>query len=246
MKQLTAYRGLVAIDLRSVTRDSLLRWMMFVTPAIGLLLRLATPSLTATIETRFGIDLTPYYGLMMSFLPLAVAGIYGTVVGFIFLDQRDDQTLTALLVTPLSLTTHLYYRTLGLACGCVVISAITLALAGLTPMTWLQLIAVSLGAAPLAPIYSLLLGCIARNKVQGFALVKALGIIVAPCVYAYFVPEPWQSLFALIPHYWPLKAYWLFDAQRTQAALLHVLLGALSHAVVLSLLLHHFKRSLAR
>ena len=46
----------------------------------------------------------------MGFLPLMVAGMVGTVVGFLLLDQRDDQTMTALLVTPLSLGDYLRYR----------------------------------------------------------------------------------------------------------------------------------------
>jgi fluoroquinolone transport system permease protein len=243
---LAAYRDLSAIDLRSVRRDPLLRWMMLLAPTLGLLLRFGMPQLTAASASRFDIDLTPYYSLVMSFLPIAVAGIYGTVAGFILLDQRDDQTLIALLVTPLSLTTHLRYRVAGLTIICMAISMLTLALAALTPMRWLQLIVASSSAALLAPLYALVLGCFADNKVQGFALVKALGIIVIPCVYAYFVPEPWQRLFALVPHYWPLKAYWLFDAQNNEAALLHALLGILWHSLLLLLLLRRFKQVLTR
>jgi fluoroquinolone transport system permease protein len=149
-----------------------------------------------------------------------------------------------LLVTPLSLTVHLRYRMLGLTVICLMMSGLTLALAGLTPMTWLQLIIVPSSAALLAPMYALSLGSIAHNKVQGFALVKAFGIIVVPCVYAYFVPEPWQNGFALLPHYWPLKAYWLFDAGRTRAALLHALLGIWSHGILLVLLTRYFKHVL--
>src|SRR5690606_8691297 len=101
MRALAAYQSLGTIDLLSVARDPLLRWTIVLTLALGLLIRFAVPPVAAGLEARFGFDLAAFYPLIMSFLPLAVAGMTGTVVGFLLLDQRDDDTLSALLVTPL-------------------------------------------------------------------------------------------------------------------------------------------------
>jgi fluoroquinolone transport system permease protein len=82
--------------------------------------------------------------------------------------------------------------------------------------------------------------------VQGFALAKAAGIVSVPCVVAYFVTGPWQSAFGLVPHYWSMKAFWLFDQGATAAALVHALIGLSWQAVLLMVLLPAFSRAVRR
>ena len=246
MRTLAAYRSLGAIDARNVARDSMLRWIVVLTPAFGLLFRYALPPAAAAVQKRFGFDLTAYYALVMSFLPLVVAGMIGTVVGFLLLDQRDDQTMTALLVTPLSLGDYLRYRMTVPMLLCVVFSCVAVPLAGLRETTLLQLVVTAIVAAPLAPIYALFLGTVAANKVQGFALAKIVGIVFIPCVAAYFVTGPWQTLFGLVPHYWPLKVYWLFDVGKVGPALVHALFGLAWQAAVLTWLAKRFAHVVRR
>jgi fluoroquinolone transport system permease protein len=234
------FRALGAIDARSILRDPLLRWMVLLTPALGLLVRYAVPAATVALEARFGFDLGAYYGLIMSFLPVAVAGMIGTVMGFLLLDQRDDQTLSALLVTPLSLGDYLRFRMGALVLMCGALTCVTVPLAGLAPTSIPQLLVVAIVAAPLAPIYALFLGTFATNKVQGFALIKALGVVIVPCIAAYFVAGPWQYLFGLLAQFWPLKVYWLFDAGATVSALWHALVGLAWQAALVVMLARRF------
>ena len=240
MKTVAAFRSLGAIDVRSVARDSMLRWMAVFTPGFGLLFRFAVPPVAETLDQRFGFDLVAYYPLLMSFLPLVAAGMIGTVVGFLLLDQRDDQTMAALLVTPLNLGEYLRYRLGSLMILSAVFGAIMVPLAGLTETTPLQVSATAVVATPLAPLYALFLGTFAANKVQGFALVKAVGVVMVPCVAAYFVGMPWQNAFGLVPHYWPMKAFWLFDQGAPAQALAHALIGVAWHAALLTLLVRRF------
>jgi fluoroquinolone transport system permease protein len=246
MRALAAYRSLGAIDLRNVARDPMLRWVAVLTPLFGLLFRFAVPPIAVALEERLDFDLTMYYPLLMSFLPLMVAGMIGAVVGFLLLDQRDDQTMSALLVTPLSLGDYLRYRMIVLLALCVALSWITVPLAGLTETTWLQLTVTSIVAAPLAPIYALFLGSFAGNKVQGFALAKAIGIVILPCIAAYFVTGPWQTAFGVVPHYWSMKVFWLFDAGAPEAALAHAVVGLGWQGLVLVLLARRFSRIVRR
>jgi fluoroquinolone transport system permease protein len=76
--------------------------------------------------------------------------------------------------------------------------------------------------------------------VQGFALAKVVGIVFIPCVAAYFVTGPWQNVFGLVPHYWALKVFWLFDAAAVGSALVHALFGLAWQAVLLALLAKRF------
>src|SRR5918994_2935225 len=147
-----AIRSLGAIDARNVARDSMLRWIAVFTPAFGLLFRFAIPPIADTLNRQFAFDLVVYYPLLMSFLPLVAAGLTGTVVGFLLLDQRDDQTLTALLVTPLSLGDYLRYRLSGLMLLSAMFGALMVPLAGLRETTAMQVVVRAITAAPLAPI----------------------------------------------------------------------------------------------
>jgi fluoroquinolone transport system permease protein len=170
------------------------------------------------VSQRFGLDLMALSPLIASFLPVAAAGIAGSVIGFLLLDQRDDGTLPALLVTPLSLTNYLSYRMGTLLLASTALGALMVPLAGFRESTFVQTALSALAAAPLAPIYALFLASFAANKVQGFALVKALGIVAIPCILAYFVRDPWSYAFAVLPHYWSLKVFWLFDEGRVGVA----------------------------
>ena len=132
MKTAAAFRSLSAIDVRNVARDPMLRWIAIFTPAFGLLFRFAVPPIADALGGQLGFELGAYYPLLVSFLPLVAAGMTGTVVGFLLLDQRDDQTLTALMVTPLSLGVYLRYRLSGLMLLTAVFGAVMMPLAGLS------------------------------------------------------------------------------------------------------------------
>jgi fluoroquinolone transport system permease protein len=246
MRTAPAFRSLATIDAHNVARDSMLRWIAVLTPGFGLLFRFAVPRIAAALEAQFGFDLVAYYPLLMSFLPLIAAGMTGTVVGFLLLDQRDDQTMTALLVTPLSLGDYLRYRLGGLMILSAVFGALVVPLAGLSETTPLQVGVTAVTAAPLAPIYALFLGTFAANKVQGFALAKVAGVVLIPCIVSYFVTGPWQSVFGLVPHYWALKVFWLFDEGARGAALVHALVGLTWQAVLLRLLVQRLSHVVRR
>jgi len=246
MTTAAAFRSLGAIDARNVARDSMLRWIAIFTPAFGLLFRFAVPPIADTLARQFEFEVVAYYPLLVSFLPLVAAGMTGTVVGFLLLDQRDDQTLTALMVTPLSRGDYMRYRLGGLMFLSAMFGALMVPLAGLSETTALLVVVTAVTAAPLAPIYALFLGTFAANKVQGFALAKAVGVVMVPCIVSYFVTGPWQSAFGVVPHYWALKVFWLFDEGATASALVHAIIGLVWQAVLLMWLVQHFSRVLRR
>ena len=206
------FRALMTIDTRSVRRDSMLRWMVVVPVILALITRYALPAIDARLTERLDFDLAPYYPLVLSFLILMVPQFFGLVMGFLLLDQRDDQTLETLQVTPLSPGQLVAYRLAVPVALSVPMTVIVLALAGVLPFEWPAVAAGALGGALFAPCYALVLATFASNKVQGFALAKATGILVMPAIAAWFVPLPWQFLVGIVPTYWPLKAYWILQA----------------------------------
>jgi len=210
MRSLSIWRALWGVDVRSVSRDSMLRWIVFLAPGIALLYRFLIPAATDWARSAFDFDLTPYHPLLMSLVAIIFPGFIGTVIGFLLLDQRDDRTLPALLVTPMRLRDYLGYR-LGMPTGVgMIFTALMFPLAGFLEVTLLQVVVVSIAAAPLSTLYALFLGAFAQNKVQGFALAKGAGVFMIPAFAAYFVAWPWEGLCVWAPQYWALKVFWLF------------------------------------
>ncbi len=210
---LQVVRALGPIDVKSVGRDSLLRWVLLLPLLLGAAVRWVLPDMVDRVGALIQIELLPYLPIVLSYALLLLTPIMaGVLVGFLLLDQRDDHTLTALQVTPLPMRNYLVYR---LAAPMLISYVLTLGvfpLAGLMDAGLVPLLLAALVATPLAPIFALALAALAENKVQGFALMKALGVLYFPPLIAYFVPAPWQWAFGIMPNFWPAQLYWLAQA----------------------------------
>ena len=102
-----------------------------------------------------------------------------------------------------------------------------------------QLLA-GVAGAPFAPAFSLFLAAFANNKVQGFALMKASGVINWPPIIAWFITSKWQFAFGLVPTYWPVKFYWTLEAG-SPAAAMYLAIGTLYLGLVVILFGRRFE-----
>jgi fluoroquinolone transport system permease protein len=246
MISLRTLRALSAADALSVSRDSLLRGIVVVPLGLAVAARWLFPPAIERINRLLPFDLQALYPQLMSYVLLLLAPVIcGAVVGFILLDQRDDHTLTALQVTPLPIASYLTYRLAMPVVISAIMALIALPLSGLVTLGSLDLLMVVLAAAPLAPLTALFLGAFASNKVQGFALQKALGVFfIAPFLGA-LLPLPWRLLMGLVPTYWPAALLWALQSGQPQSWLL--LLGGLAYqALLLMLLLRRFNMVIHR
>ena len=206
-------KSLGPIDARNIRRDSLLRWMAFMPFFFAFFFRLLVPWIRVRILEQFGFDLEPYYFLLMSYgFMLGTPVLFGVVIGFLLLDERDDGTLTALQITPIRTNDYLLYRVSMPIILSAILTVVAFPMAGLAQLPLGSLVMVAVAAAPLAPMFALILMLLAQNKVQGFAVMKGLGGILFLPLLAYFLQPPWQFIAGIIPTYWPLKLYWVLDA----------------------------------
>ena len=206
-----ALRAFGINDLKSIKRDSLLVYMLVIPPLMVLLVRLILPWLTNRVAESFGIDLVPYYPMLLSFFfVLQLPLLFGLLVGLLILDERDDDTLTALRVTPISMTGYALYRGGAAVFLSTLYVVIALPLTGLMPPSLLPaIVPVAILSGILAPIFGLVLATFASNKVEGLAMMKALGIFLLGPLAAYFIDSNWQLLMGILPTYWPAKAFWV-------------------------------------
>lgn len=190
MNAIKAFQVLGPIDAKSVRRDALLRWMIFFPILIALLVRWLAPMLAEVFAESF--NLTTYYTLIMSsFFVMLNPLMFGVVISFLLLDERDDHTLSALQVTPIGLGNYVVYRTAMPMLLSIVMTMVSVPLAGFAQLPFGQLFLVALLAAPIAPIYALFLSAAAQNKVQGFAYVKGIQTVLMLPIAAFFVHSGW-------------------------------------------------------
>lgn len=199
-------------DARLIGRDSFLSGLLLYVIVMAIFMRLALPWLNDAVAANpdFSFAVTDFYPLIMGYIVLFLgAAMAGMMIGFILLDERDDNTLKALLVTPLPVRHYLVYR-LGvpmLLATAIIIFEMLMINQALVPL-W-QIIVLAIGGALTAPCITLILATFAENKVQGFAMLKIISSSGLIILAAWFVPEPLQFLFGIFPPYWIVKAYWL-------------------------------------
>jgi len=210
-------RHLLRNDARLVARDKMLVTMALFVVVIGVATRYALPALDASFAAS---GVMPRPGSSMRFSDtfpafvvfLAVwqgANIPGIVCGFLMLDEKEDETLRAMRVTPLPFASYTGYR-VALAGGAAFLCTVYLSLViGLCGLPLGQLVVIAACAALTAPLAVLLYATYAANKIQGLAFTKFAGIAGLLILIGFFVPEPWQWALGLFPPFLTAKAYWM-------------------------------------
>ncbi len=245
MKASRVVRALGPIDAKQTARDPLMRWLVFYPLLMGLVVRWGTPPVGAYLQARFQWDLAPHYPLLMAFLVVSIPAMAGTVIGFLLLDQRDDRTLEALLVTPLPATVYVAYRiSLPMAISALV-TLVVCPVAGLLKAGFWTVLASAIGAAPLAAAYAIGLASFAANKVQGFALAKGLGVLMIPPAAAWFLSPPWHWLMGVSPLFWPAKTLWMLERGDPDWWIVW-LAGLVLQGALLTALLRRYRRVVSR
>ncbi|GAB3235678.1 ABC transporter permease [Mycolicibacterium hippocampi] len=228
-------------DIRGTYRDPLLVMLVFAPVIWTVGTRVLVPPLTETLDRRYDFDLVSHYPLVLTaILLLTSIIIVGGLGAFLVLDEVDAGTLTALRVTPVSLGTFFAYRATTVVAVTTVYVVATMSLSGiLQPGLTPALIPIGMVAGLSSVVTLLLIVAVASNKIQGIAVMRLLGIIIAglPCL-PWFVDSAWNLAFGVLPPYWAAKAYWVADAHGTWWP--YLLAGVAYNLAVIWLLLRRF------
>ena len=245
---LTLVSRLIRTDIRLIGRDSFLPGIVMFSLGAAVLLRLGLPWLLDQMAANPGIslDVTVFVPLLVGYIVIFEgATLGGIMIAFILLDERDDHTIDALLVTPLPITYYIGYRiavAIAIAFGTVLLQ---MAIVGQALIPLWQLLPIAAVAALMGAFSELFLVSFASNKVEGFAQLKFISTLGLLVLAAWFLPMPWQLLIGLFPPYWAVKAYWLAQAGDPNWWLA-LLIGLLLMLGVLVYLIRRFNRLIHR
>jgi len=178
---------LLRLDARNIAREPPL-WACVVLPwVVACALRLGLPAISDFAAPW--VDLGLYRPHIAAFVLVTPAMMIGWVVGFLLLDERDENILAAIEVTPLGRAGFIRYRLVLPTLLTIVTAALVHLCAGvLTPGLGPTAAAIVLSSLA-SPLLSLFLVAFAANKVEGLALAK-LG-----------------SLMALLPGIWTVRVF---------------------------------------
>jgi fluoroquinolone transport system permease protein len=215
MSVLNAVAGFGRNDLRSVRRDTIMIGVGL-GPFIYAMAMWFLPPFTRYLERDHAFDLAPYHMLIVSaFVLVGPIAVLGALCGLMLLDDKDQHTLAALRVAPIPPLTYPLYRASMITVVTTVSVVAALALTRLLPASLIVAsIPVALVCGLGAAVVGLLMPAVANNKVEGLAVMRAIGILLfgLPLI-PWWLDSPAQLLFGLAPTYWPAKAFWLAAEQ---------------------------------
>lgn len=226
-------------DWRNIIRERILVLFMILPMFITLLFRWIVPWVSKLVMPYF--DLIPFYGLIGASLLLITPMMMGTVIGFLLLDERDEGVLMSLIVTPLAKDGYIFYRVLFPTVVSFLYCLLVVSFTHFIRVPFIALLAASFTASLEAPLIALYMAVFATNKVEGLALSKMTGIGILAPIAGYFIASPWKYIVGIIPFFWPVQALMVAGESGLEYGLC-IIVGWLTHIVLLFVLLHRFER----
>lgn len=227
---MTRVGSLLRADWRNVTRDPLLLLVAAVPLLLASLVRVGFPWAVALAAPHVALE--PYAPFVVGYMLVLTPMLVGGATGFMLLDEREEQVLAAIAVTPLGKRGWLAYRVAVPVGATAAMGVAAVYLTGLEPPPVGHLPVIVVLAAVEAPLATLFLAAFAANKVQAMALAKAGTLVVVAPFAALFVAVPWQYVAGLLPQYWVVRLALASTADGLEFSTLAAI-AALAHAVVL-------------
>lgn len=195
------YMSFIKAELKKWARDSMMFFMLLYPLIFAFLGRFLLPWLTE----KYAFNFEPFTDLILVIFVLFIPISYGALIAFSLLEDRDDNVFTNIRVTPLSIYYFMGFRLVGVYIICVIatIFVIWFSKVGNIPMK--NIISISLLASLEAPISGLLINALARNKIEGFAVMKAGGSIIVFPIVALFFNGAKELFFSFAPGFWSAK-----------------------------------------
>ncbi|MDP2871244.1 MAG: ABC transporter permease [Bacillota bacterium] len=200
MRAISAVLNLLRKDLRTVYRDRFLLLMVVLPFAQAWVLRVLV-----FVGPRYVPVPVPVAEIALYFAPLVVMVapfMLGFVAGLGLIEERSSRTWLSMRVMPLAPYTYVLYQSGFTTSFAVVLNLGAVLLYGVRPANpgWLVLMTVLMSMS--GAIVAFLLGSLAGSQVEGMAIGKPLGIVMATSLAVFAVAPGWQLLVGWSPWYW--------------------------------------------
>ena len=196
------YLTFIISEIKKWIREPLTRVIIFYPLIFGLIGRYLLPY----IEENTGFVIEYYADVIIVALSLMMPMVFGALIGFSILEDRDDNVLPAIKVTPLGLEKFMLFR-LTIIFLCSIAACIFVILfSDIANFKLTEVIAVSILASLSAPATGLFINAFAKNKIEGFAVMKGFGALIFFPIIALFLTDVKELFFVIAPGFFPAKA----------------------------------------
>ncbi|HOI84556.1 MAG TPA: ABC transporter permease [Acholeplasmataceae bacterium] len=132
--------------------------------------------------------------------------MFGAITGFTLLDDQDDNVLLSLRITPINVNHYIFVKlAISYLLGILSTLLIIITSGFIEIVDPFNLVFILLLAPLHGPIVALLVNAFSNNKVEGFVIMKASGIILLAPVAVLFLTD-WKELFlTILPGFWPAR-----------------------------------------
>lgn len=195
------YLNFIKSELKKWSRDSMMGFMLIYPFIFGIIGRFFLP----WIGDRTDINLDLYADLILVILTLITPITFGSILAFSILEDRDDNIFTSIRISPLSLNQFLSFRfiTVLILTYFTVVFIMWFSNIGDFPIKYI--FAIALLAALEAPMYGFLINAFSSNKIEGFAVMKGMGIFILFPIIALFFLDKKELFFSFAPGFWAAK-----------------------------------------
>ncbi len=147
---------------------------------------------------------TSIWDAITAMMLIIVTGyVFGALIAFTLLDDKDDQVLMSLKITPISVKQYVLVKILvGMVFGFIATMILLLATNFLPNSNFLIIIAVALLGAIQVPSVALIVNSFSDNKVEGFVIMKLSGMVILFPVIGFLVTGWVQYFLGVAPGYW--------------------------------------------
>jgi fluoroquinolone transport system permease protein len=144
---------------------------------------------------------------VVSFLNLIPGMLFAMIYGFIILDERDEDVIDFISITPLRKQGYLMYKLIMPMLLSALFFLLIFYATALVPLNLLHGLGIAIMIALEAAIGTLFLVTFSENKVEGLAFSKLLGIMYLAIPLVFFWDSGWHWLSAFLPPFWIAKAF---------------------------------------
>ena len=192
-------------DFKLITRDPILMLFMFLPVLIFTIFKSFIIFLLPMFNNVTELDFSRYYGYILSGTFLLTPSMLGTVVGFLMIDERDNNILRLMSITPVGYSGYITNRLFIPFFFCIVYTIMGYHIMNIFYLPYIKLLYIAILAGLEGILIGLLLFKLADDKVKGLTYSKGLSVFTVLALIDLF-NNPWLStLGSVFPSYWITK-----------------------------------------
>ncbi len=190
--------------IRQIFADSMLAVTCIAPFLAGIAFRFGLPAIDVLLVRYIGLEnaTRPWWLLADLFLCVLAPFMFCFASSMVMLEERDEGVCAYLMVTPSGKSGYLVSRLVLPALVSAPVSVVVLSVFGLSGMGLPLVLLLSASMPLVSLLLSLLVTSLSGNRVEGMAVAKLSGLILAGLAVPFFVQGPDKYWAVLLPTFW--------------------------------------------